>query len=553
MLYCNPLHNRVNNFYVIQELFLRKFTYFTPRNERKSRVLMEKRRFRAITLFVDIVFLAISFLLMIWTKPASFKAYLPSHAPFFLLLALIWIMVSLLNGKMHRSKIINFSTLFSRTITSNLIAISITALIMYSTRDYDYSRTIVLGTAILATFFELVAGSVYVAYKKAVFQNYDESGKRYKPSEYDLVNGANGNGNGIPHDEPVSINPWIINALEKECGSEMTEAIVKMTGNKISANTAVLSTTTIFNISSLGRDKYDYIVNLHRINDIKSINEFFEAVNKKLRPGGYFFCCVETKDQRKKRLLNKYPPVLNYIYYFIDFVVKRVMPKMKLTRGLYLFLTHGNNAVLSRAEALGRLSRAGFRIKQESFIGNLLCIESRKVSEPLPHNGTFYGPLIALPRIGKEGRLIKVYKLRTMHPYSEFIQDYIYNVHDLKEGGKFKNDFRITSWGAVCRKIWLDELPMLYNFFSGDMKLVGVRPLSQQYFELYDKKVRDRRIKYKPGLIPPFYADMPENLEAIQASEIKYLDAYDKSPFLTDLKYFFNSGWNILFNRARSN
>jgi hypothetical protein len=65
--------------------------------------------------------------------------------------------------------------------------------------------------------------------------------------------------------------------------------------------------------------------------------------------------------------------------------------------------------------------------------------------------------------------------------------------------------------------------------------------------------VKDRRIKYKPGLIPPFYADMPDNLEAIQASEIKYLNSYDKSPILTDLKYFFKSGWNIMFRSARSN
>ena len=140
-----------------------------------------------------------------------------------------------------------------------------------------------------------------------------------------------------------------------------------------------------------------------------------------------------------------------------------------------------------------------------------------------------------------------------MHPYSEFIQSYVYKLHDLQDGGKFKHDFRITSWGSICRKIWLDELPMLMNFFRGDMKLVGVRPLSRQYFELYRKDVQERRIKYKPGLIPPFYVDMPCDLESIQASELKYLDSYDKSPFYTDFRYFWKSGWNILFHKARSN
>jgi lipopolysaccharide/colanic/teichoic acid biosynthesis glycosyltransferase len=139
-----------------------------------------------------------------------------------------------------------------------------------------------------------------------------------------------------------------------------------------------------------------------------------------------------------------------------------------------------------------------------------------------------------------------------MHPYSEYIQDYVYRLHDLQDGGKFKNDFRITSWGGVCRKIWLDEFPIFINFFKGDMKIVGVRPLSKQYFELYQPDVRERRIQYKPGLIPPFYADMPADLEAIQKSELKYLDSYNRHPVLTDLKYFFKSLWNIMFHHARS-
>ena len=425
---------------------------------------------------------------------------------------------------------------------------------MYSVRDYYYSRTIVLGTALLATFLELLFGSVYMAYKKAVVQDYEEYNKYKsykKPSEYDLVKGTNGN--GVHKEVHSEVNPGIAMAIEKECGVDMTLAILKMTCSNFTERTAVLSTTTIFNITSLVKEKYDYIINLHKINDIKKLDIFLNAANSKLEEQGYFFCCVETKDQRKHRLLHKFPPLLNYIYYSFDFIIKRILPKLKFTRGIYFFLTRGENAVLSRAETLGRLSRAGFSIKQESFIGNLLCIEARKTCEPLHINGNFYGPLIALPRVGKAGNMIKVYKLRTMHPYSEYIQDYVYELHDLQNGGKFKNDFRITSWGSVCRKTFIDELPMLMNFFQGNMKLVGVRPLSKQYFELYSKEVQERRIKYKPGLIPPFYVDLPADLEAIQASELKYLDSFDKHPFFTDFRYFWKSGWNIMFRKARSN
>ncbi|MBK7712261.1 MAG: sugar transferase [Bacteroidales bacterium] len=450
---------------------------------------MERRKFRSITLLADIVILTISFIVMAGTKPSGLKAYGHSHAPFFAGLVLMWIIVSLMNGKMHRGKIINFTTLYTRVLTSNFIAISMTALIMYLFREYSYSRTVVFGTALLATILELLFGSVFIAYKKALVQDYEEYDryKTYKkPSEYDLVMGTNGN--GVHHDAAADVNPGIIKAIVNECGPEMAQAVLKITGPKLTDRAAVLSTTTAFNIAGLSHDKYEYIINLHRINDIKKLNYFFDAVNSKLEYKGYFFCCVETKDQRKKRLLKKFPPVLNWIYYSFDFIIKRILPKIKFTRKLYFFLTRGENAVITRAEALGRLSRAGFIIKQESFIGNQLCIEARKYCEPVPMDGKIYGPLIALPRIGQQGQLIKVYKLRTMHPYSEFIQDYVYKLHDLQDGGKFKNDFRITSWGAVCRKIWLDEVPMLINFAKGEMKLVGVRPLSKHYFELYKKR-----------------------------------------------------------------
>ena len=514
---------------------------------------MEIRRFRAVTLFIDIVILAISFLIVISTKPSGLKGYLPSHGIFFGGLALIWLAVSLLNGKMHRGRIINYSTLFNRVIISNIIALSLTALLMYTVREVEYSRTVVLGTAIVATFLELVIGTLYITYKKAHIQdyeNYADYKKLKKKSEHELV--AKADGNGKTRTIPEVINPRVLLAIEKESGPEAARAIIKMAGAGLNARTAVLSTTTIFNISNLPEEKYDYIINLRRINDIIKLNDFLDEVNSKLENEGYLLCCVETKDQRKARLLKKFPPVINYIFYSFDFIVKRVLPKLKWTRGLYLMLTRDLNKVYSRAEALGRLSRAGFMINQESFIDDNLFIEAIRIGKPIPMNGINYGPLIALPRIGKNGDIIKVYKLRTMHPYSEYVQDYVYKQYDLQDGGKFRDDFRITSWGAASRKIWLDEFPMLINFFKGNMKLVGVRPLSRHYYELYNRELQERRIKYKPGLIPPFYADMPSDLDEIQKSENRYLDSYEKHPVLTDFRYFGKSMFNIMFKHARS-
>jgi len=102
------------------------------------------------------------------------------------------------------------------------------------------------------------------------------------------------------------------------------------------------------------------------------------------------------------------------------------------------------------------------------------------------------------------------------------------------------------------RKLWIDEFPMIINVLKGEMKIVGVRPLSKQYFELYSRELQEKRILFKPGLIPPFYADMPGTLEEIQASEMKYLEAYEKKPWKTDWRYFWKAMRNILFKKVRS-
>jgi lipopolysaccharide/colanic/teichoic acid biosynthesis glycosyltransferase len=183
----------------------------------------------------------------------------------------------------------------------------------------------------------------------------------------------------------------------------------------------------------------------------------------------------------------------------------------------------------------------------------MLYFVARKIQEPAYDYHPTYGPLVRLKRIGINGKTIYVYKIRTMHPYSEYLQDYVYKTSDLQDGGKFRNDFRVSTVGRIMRKLWIDEVPMLINLIRGDLKLVGVRPLSQQYFELYDEELRAKRIRVKPGLIPPFYADLPKTLEEIQASENRYLDTYLKHPFLTDFRYFWKALYNIVVKRARSN
>ena len=83
--------------------------------------------------------------------------------------------------------------------------------------------------------------------------------------------------------------------------------------------------------------------------------------------------------------------------------------------------------------------------------------------------------------------------------------------------------------------------------------MLGVRPLSPQYLSLYHKELQEKRLAFKPGLVPPFYADLPETLEEIQESENRYLEAWKKSPFKTDCRYFYQAMRNIIFKGVRSN
>ena len=69
---------------------------------------------------------------------------------------------------------------------------------------------------------------------------------------------------------------------------------------------------------------------------------------------------------------------------------------------------------------------------------------------------------------------------------------------------------------------------------------------------LHPEDYKEFRIKFKPGLVPPYYADMPKSLEEIIESEKRYLEQKQKHPFITDVKYFFKVFFNILFKNARS-
>ncbi len=346
-------------------------------------------------------------------------------------------------------------------------------------------------------------------------------------------------------------NSSIKNLMIEEIGSEAFDFISEQATYNPS-DIHVVATRTRFNIEKIEANKFRTIINLKRVNDFRRINKYFQSVNAKLPIGGVFINKVETHAVRKNRIIEKIPKPFNYPYYFVDVILTRVFPKLKLTKGLYFNITKGKGRVLTKAETFGRLYSCGFEILEEKTINNELYFVARKVKEPIFDHDPTYGPLIKLKRLGEQGKTIKVYKFRTMYPFSEYLQKYVFEKNDLKEGGKIKNDFRISHEGKIMRKYWIDELPMIINFIKNEMKLIGVRPLSNHYYSLYPKELQEKRIKVKPGLLPPFYADMPKTLDEIVASEMKYLEAYEKAPLKTDINYLLQIMKNILLRGKRS-
>ncbi|HLV52950.1 MAG TPA: sugar transferase [Cryomorphaceae bacterium] len=314
----------------------------------------------------------------------------------------------------------------------------------------------------------------------------------------------------------------------------------------------IVKITDAFNLYTHRDGSLDQFTNLHRANDIRDLNDFFRTVNRKLKEGGVFIGSAETLEQRKERLFKKFPRGLNVLYYSMDFVLKRVFPKFKYTRKIYTVLTGGRNRALSKTELLGRLVYCGFSISDVKEIDNVLYFKATKTGPPSDQPEPSSGLLLKIERLGLRGKPITVYKFRTMHPYAQYIQEYVFEQNHLCEGGKFADDFRITKWGRWMRKFWIDEIPMLYNVLRGDIKLVGVRPISAHYMSLYTPEHKNLRMQGKPGLIPPFYADMPKSLEEIMESESRYIRAYVESPFSTDWNYCVKAFSNIFLHKARS-
>jgi lipopolysaccharide/colanic/teichoic acid biosynthesis glycosyltransferase len=318
-------------------------------------------------------------------------------------------------------------------------------------------------------------------------------------------------------------------------------------------NVSVIHTNTREGVIEQSRVNTRSIVNLRKLNDVRFLNKFLISINHAMPDAGVFVGCVEPVKNLEAKYKEKIKiPFLFSLYWVFVFIFHRIMPKIRYAQKLYFFITKGKYRFLTMGETLGRIVSCGFEIIEYKEIDGLLYFAVIKTRKPEYGQKPSFGPLFPMNRIGKNGQIIKVYKLRTMHPFAEFLQDYITKLNGYNETGKPANDFRVAPWGKFYRKYWLDELPQLINVLKGELNIVGVRPLSRARFNELPQDIRELRVRFKPGCIPPYVALlMPDSDGNIEAERI-YLDEKMKHPVMTDFKYLVLALYNIFTGKIKS-
>lgn len=482
----------------------------------------------------------------------------------------IWLFVSSVGEKYRVIELKKFRVVFTKIIWLNLIITAIAIFLIFVFKQ-DYSRLIVVGTIALSTFLEEILFFIVYYTQKFFMDNpsFASNPMVAEIQEFDKPRDADDKAVKLSKDKLNRYCPAdcdeknirqsvLLGLLQKYF--DHREKLFEFVNDTIALDkiprieAEVINTNISYNVENIDPESLKMFINLHPMNDFRRINKFLKEINKTLTTTGVYIGCAETLEERKRNLTAGYPKFIARIYILFDFIINRIFPKLNGFKAVYFFLTKGRNRPLSKCEILGRLYYCGFEVIATKEIRHRLFFAVKKIKEPSEDKNPSYAPIFKMNRVGKDKKMIKVFKMRTMHPYAEYLHQYMIDTYGYsKDGtGRPANDFRITEWGKFLRKYWLDELPQLLNVFKGEMRLFGVRPVSQVRFNEFPQYMQELRTKYKPGCIPPYVSllmkDEKQNIEA----ERIYLAEKKKHPVWTDIKYFWWAVYNILANKIRS-
>ena len=153
-------------------------------------------------------------------------------------------------------------------------------------------------------------------------------------------------------------------------------------------------------------------------------------------------------------------------------------------------------------------------------------------------------------RIGKDGKIIKIYKFRSMVDNAEdLIKKFTpEQMKEYKENYKLSNDPRITKVGKFLRKTSLDELPQLINIFKGDLSIIGPRPVVADELKKYGPNI-DKFLSVTPGLTGYWAANGRSSTTYEQRMQME-LFYVDNLSFKMDAKVFFKTIESVVSGRG---
>ena len=241
---------------------------------------------------------------------------------------------------------------------------------------------------------------------------------------------------------------------------------------------------------------------------------------------------ADTQSKEMKHVLETLAEMGLTIHYRIPVPELSGASQKALTQfGRFYTITYANRFVPVGQLAMKRLLDLVGALVGCVFLGILTVIVGPMIKLESP------GPIFfAQKRVGRNGRIFKMYKFRSMYADAEERKKELMAQNEMN-GLMFKmeNDPRITKVGAFLRKTSLDEFPQFINILKGDMSLVGTRPPTLDEFAQYSP-YHKKRLSFRPGLTGMWQGSGRSDItdfEEIVKLDVEYIDNWS---FWLDIK-----------------
>lgn len=259
---------------------------------------------------------------------------------------------------------------------------------------------------------------------------------------------------------------------------------------------------------AINQGDYNYEI-VHSINlDHQEIVDIQQDIINQIYSQGITTVIIDTRDDSVIPLL---PCFYNLMFSEITFIDMHEVYEQVFGRVPLSLVKHG--WFLENVRTKPHLMYDALKRVMDLMLGFVLFIVSLVVY-PLVLIGIKFsdnGPIIfSQKRIGRKNKIITIYKFRSMA--------------DRENGEKY-----VTTFGSFLRKTRLDELPQLFNVIKGDLSLIGPRPETVEYVDMYGKTVPYYNVRHliKPGLSgwAQLYGEHPHHEPSVEMTQDKL--AYD--------------------------